>query len=66
MIVPLPSVRLANSVTEPGPGARGTVLVSGSHGGLIAACLAAAGGAHAAIFNDAGVGKDGAGIAGQG
>jgi hypothetical protein len=60
----LPPVRAANSVTELGAADRGAVLVTGSHGGLIAAHLAASGGAHAAIFNDAGVGCDDAGIAG--
>jgi uncharacterized protein YunC (DUF1805 family) len=40
------------------------VLVAGSHGGIIAAYLGAAAGAHALILNDAGLGKDRAGIAG--
>ena len=43
---------------------RGKVLVVGSHGGVIAAYLGAKAGAHALILNDAGVGKDRAGIAG--
>ncbi|MBP8294902.1 MAG: hypothetical protein KAX84_02265 [Burkholderiales bacterium] len=60
----LPPIRVANTVTQLGPEDRGAVLVAGSHGGLIAAHLAARGGAHAAIFNDAGVGCDNAGIAG--
>jgi hypothetical protein len=42
----------------------GKVLVAGSHGGIIAAYLGAAAGAHALILNDAGLGKDGAGIGG--
>lgn len=42
----------------------GKVLVVGSHGGIIAACLGARAGAHALILNDAGVGRDRAGIAG--
>lgn len=42
----------------------GKVLVAGSHGGLIAAHLGAKAGAHALILNDAGLGKDRAGIAG--
>lgn len=54
----------AESVTELGAEVRGAVLVAGSHGGVIAAYLGAAGGAHALILNDAGVGRDGAGIAG--
>jgi hypothetical protein len=40
------------------------VLVAGSHGGVIAAYLGARAGAHALILNDAGLGKDRAGIAG--
>jgi len=42
----------------------GKVLVAGSHGGIIAAHLGAKAGARALILNDAGVGKDRAGIAG--
>jgi len=42
----------------------GKVLVAGSHGGIIAAYLGAKAGAHALILNDAGLGKDRAGIAG--
>jgi hypothetical protein len=42
----------------------GKVLVAGSHGGIIAAYLGATAGAHALILNDAGLGKDRAGIAG--
>ncbi|MBK7471572.1 MAG: hypothetical protein IPI73_14090 [Betaproteobacteria bacterium] len=59
----LPPIRVANSVTQLVREDHGAVLVAGSHGGLIAAHLAARGGAHAAIFNDAGVGCDNAGIA---
>ena len=40
------------------------MLVAGSHGGVIAAYLGARAGAHALILNDAGLGKDRAGIAG--
>jgi hypothetical protein len=42
----------------------GKVLVAGSHGGVIAAYLGAKAGVHALVLNDAGVGKDRAGIAG--
>ena len=42
----------------------GKVLVAGSHGGIIAAYFGAKSGAHALVLNDAGVGKDRAGIAG--
>lgn len=44
----------------------GKVLVAGSHGGIIAAFLGAKAGAHALILNDAGLGRDRAGIAGLG
>lgn len=52
------------SVTKLGPAARGRVIVTGSHGGAYAAYLAAEAGCRAAIFNDAGVGLEQAGIAG--
>jgi hypothetical protein len=55
---------LCDSVTKTVPGNAGQVLVTGSHGGVNAAILAARAGARAAIFNDAGQGKDRAGIAG--
>ena len=54
----------AESATQLGAEVRGAVLVVGSHGGIIAAYLAASAGARAVILNDAGVGKDAAGIAG--
>src|SRR5258706_3942435 len=53
----------AESVTQL-EGVAGKVLVAGSHGGIIAAFLGAKAGVHALILNDAGVGKDRAGIAG--
>jgi hypothetical protein len=53
----------ADSVTQLGDVA-GAVLVAGSHGGVIAAYLGAKAAVHALILNDAGVGKDRAGIAG--
>lgn len=53
----------AESVTELGDIA-GRVLVAGSHGGIIAAYLGAKAGAHALILNDAGLGRNRAGIAG--
>lgn len=58
------AILAAESVTALGDEVRGQVLVAGSHGGRIAAYLGAAAGAHALILNDAGVGKDDAGIAG--
>jgi len=53
----------ADSVTQLDDVA-GKVLVAGSHGGIIAAYLGASAGAHALVLNDAGLGKDRAGIAG--
>ena len=54
---------LADSITEAiGPGA-GCVVVSGSHGGLSAGRFALQAGVKLAVFNDAGVGKEEAGIA---
>ncbi|HEX6441944.1 MAG TPA: hypothetical protein VF007_07135 [Stellaceae bacterium] len=55
---------VADSITRVGPEAAGAVVVNASHGGLYAAYLAAKLGAAAAIFNDASVGRDRAGIAG--
>jgi hypothetical protein len=58
------SIVSADSITRVGPEAAGAVVVNGSHGGIYAAYLAAKLGVAAAIFNDAGVGRDQAGIAG--
>jgi len=58
------AILTADSVTELGPEARGTVLVAGSHGGRLAASYASRAGVYAVIFNDAGIGKDEAGISG--
>ena len=55
---------LADTVTALAARHRAGVLVTGSHGGLIAAHLAAEAGVRAAIFNDAGGGLDDAGFAG--
>ena len=44
--------------------ARGQVIVCGSHGGLYAAWLAAHAGVRGVIFNDAGIGRHSAGVAG--
>jgi hypothetical protein len=57
-------ILIADSITRIGAEAMGAVVVNGSHGGLYAAYLAAKLGVAAAIFNDAGVGRDRAGIAG--
>ena len=61
--MPAPIV-IADSITRVGPEAAGAVVVNASHGGVYAAYLAAKLHAAAAIFNDAGVGRDRAGIAG--
>jgi hypothetical protein len=55
---------IADSITRIGPEAAGAVVVNASHGGIYAAYLAARLHASAAIFNDASVGLDRAGIAG--
>jgi len=54
----------ADSITRVGPEAAGAVVVNGSHGGVYAAYVAAKLGVAAAVFNDAGVGREAAGIAG--
>lgn len=57
------AVVVVDSVTILDERHRGTVLVGGSHGGVIAGYLAAKAGVRAVILSDAGVGKDRAGIA---
>ena len=59
-----PSLRVVDSITELRPCDAGCVAVSGSHGGLSAARFALAVRPFFSVFNDAGVGKDEAGIAG--
>jgi hypothetical protein len=61
--MPAPIV-IADSITRVGPEAAGAVVVNASHGGVYAAYLAVKLQAAAAIFNDAGVGRDRAGIGG--
>lgn len=61
--MPAPIV-VADSITRVGPEAKSGVVVNASHGGVYAAYLAAKLGAVAAIFNDAGIGHDRAGIGG--
>lgn len=58
------SVIAADSVTALGEAHRGQVVVTGSHGGHIAAIYAANAQVRAAAFNDAGRGLDDAGVAG--
>ena len=61
--MPAPIV-VADSITRVEPDSAGAVIVNASHGGVYAAYLAAKLRAAAAIFNDAGVGCDRAGIGG--
>lgn len=61
--MPAPIV-VADSITRVGPEGAGAVVVNASHGGVYAAYCAAKLHAAAAIFNDAGVGRDRAGISG--
>ncbi|MDU9005957.1 hypothetical protein [Sedimentitalea todarodis] len=60
----LPDTFLADSVSKLGPDCVGRVVVTGSHGGIYAAYLACKADVRAAIFHDAGVGLDRAGIGG--
>ena len=55
-------IHLASTVTTLGLECAGKVVVGGSHGGVYAGYLAARAQAGAVILNDAGVGKDNAGI----
>ena len=59
-------LRVVDSITELGPADAGCVAVSGSHGGLSSARYAAAARPALSVFNDAGGGKDAAGIAALG
>lgn len=60
----MPVLRVVDSITELKPGVdAGCLAVSGSHGGMSAAHYALAARPLLSVFNDAGVGKDGAGIA---
>lgn len=58
-----PGIVLADTITKLGPETRGAVVVSGSHGGRYCGYLALKAQVRAVILNDAGVGKDNAGIA---
>ncbi|MBX3601898.1 MAG: hypothetical protein KF863_14830 [Rubrivivax sp.] len=57
------TLRVVDSVTEALQHPPGAVLVTGSHGGTSAGRYAMQARPLLAVFNDAGVGKDGAGIA---
>ena len=60
----LAPVLTADSITRVGAEAAGAVVVNGSHGGIYAAYVAAKLRVAATVFNDAGVGRNQAGIAG--
>ncbi len=60
------SLRVVDSVTELRPGDAGCIAVSGSHGGMSSARYALAARPVLSVFNDAGVGRDNAGIAALG
>jgi hypothetical protein len=57
-------LRIIDSITQLTPQDAGCIAVSGSHGGMSSARFAAAARPLLSVFNDAGVGKDDAGIAG--
>ncbi|MCX7141581.1 MAG: hypothetical protein NT123_10945 [Proteobacteria bacterium] len=56
-------LRIVDSITELGPADEGCIAVSGSHGGMSSARYALAARPRLSVFNDAGVGKDAAGLA---
>ncbi|MBK7509564.1 MAG: hypothetical protein IPI16_16140 [Comamonadaceae bacterium] len=56
-------LRVVDSITELGPADAGCLAVSGSHGGISSARYALAARPWLSVFNDAGVGKDAAGLA---
>jgi hypothetical protein len=55
-------LKLVDSITELGPHDMGCIAISGSHGGISSAQYALAARPMLSIFNDAGVGKDQAGL----
>lgn len=57
-----PGLLLADTITKLPPDTAGAVVVCGSHGGRCPGYLAAGAGVRAAILNDAGIGRDEAGI----
>ena len=58
-----PQLRIVDSITELRGHDAGCIAVSGSHGGISSAQYALAARPLLAVFNDAGVGKDAAGLA---
>lgn len=59
-----PGILVLDSVTRFGPEARGAVAIAASHGGVIAAHMALAGGIVGVLLNDAGIGLNQAGVGG--
>lgn len=57
------TLKLVDSITELEPHDAGCIAVSGSHGGISSAQYALATRPHLSVFNDAGIGKDEAGLA---
>ncbi len=57
------AVIVSDTVTKLPPAARGAVLLTGSHGGHYVGTVALSAGVRAAVFHDAGLGLDEAGIA---
>jgi hypothetical protein len=62
--MPMPAFFVLDSVTHLKPEHRGGAVYCASHGGLYAAYCAAVSGVGAAILNDAGIGRQRAGVAG--
>jgi hypothetical protein len=58
------ALRIVDSVTELGPHDAGCIAVTGSHGGVSSARFAHAARPLLCVFNDAGVGREAAGVAG--
>ncbi len=58
-----PVLRVLDSITQLGPQDVGCLAVSGSHGGISSAQYALAARPLLSVFNDAGVGRDQAGLA---
>ena len=56
-------LRVLDSISELAAGEAGCIVVSGSHGGISSARFALAARPLLSVFNDAGVGKDQAGLA---
>lgn len=59
-----PELMVLDSITRMDASHRGKILVAGSHGGVYAAYLGALGRLRGVVLNDAGIGKDSAGIGG--